>query len=136
VTSTPEPTPEDYRRAAELRAALRRFSRRSEQVARAHGLTPQQYLLLLMIRGAPDGSETSTVTELADRLQLMQSTVTELVARAASAGLVSRRPSSDDGRVVHLRLTQRGERVLAAAVAELGPERQQLGALLARLEAE
>jgi len=59
-----------------------------------------------------------------------------LVARAASAGLVSRRPSSDDGRVVHLRLTQRGERVLAAAVAELGPERQQLGALLARLEAE
>ena len=40
-----------------------------------------------MVKGAPDGSEQSTVTELAERLQLAQSTVTELVSRAEEAGL-------------------------------------------------
>ena len=90
---------------AEFREALRRFLRRSERVARASGLTPQRHLLLLMIKGAPDGSEQSTVTELAERLQLAQSTVTELVRRAEETGLVEREQSPADGRVAHLRLT-------------------------------
>src|SRR4051812_31968082 len=115
-----DPTVDDYRRAAALRSALRQFSRRSEQIARRHGLTPQQYLLLLMIKGAPDGSERSTVTDLADRLALMQSTVTELVGRAEHAGLVRREPSASDGRVVDLYLSDEGERVLSAIVVEHG----------------
>ena len=78
---------------AEFRAALRRFLRSSERIARQSGLTPQRHLLLLMIKGARDGSERSTVTELADRLQLAQSTVTELVRRAEEAGLVAREQS-------------------------------------------
>src|SRR5256886_8391967 len=90
---------------AEFREALRRFLRRSERVARQSGLTPQRHLLLLMIKGSPDGSEQSTVTELAERLQLAQSTVTELVRRAEEAGLLEREQSSTDGRVAHLRLT-------------------------------
>ena len=57
-------------RVAEFRGALRRFLRTSERTARACGLTPQRYLLLLMVKGAPDGSERSTVTELEERLQL------------------------------------------------------------------
>src|SRR5881396_3113011 len=72
---------EEVARVAEFRASLRRFLRRSERNARAAGLTPQRYLLLLMIKGAADHSEQSTVTELAERLQLAQSTVTELVRR-------------------------------------------------------
>src|ERR1051325_1602407 len=91
-------------RAAEFRAALRRFLRRSERIARSSGLTPQRYLLLLMIKGAPDGSEQSTVTELAERLQLAQSTVTELVRRAEEVGLVERETSAVHGRAAHLRL--------------------------------
>jgi DNA-binding MarR family transcriptional regulator len=71
--------------------------RRSEQVAREEGLTPQQYFLLLLIKGAPDGAERATVTDLAQRLQLGQSTVTELVQRAAEAGFLRRQPSADDG---------------------------------------
>jgi DNA-binding MarR family transcriptional regulator len=67
---------------AEFRTAIRRFARRSERIARQHGLTPQRYALLLMIKGAANGQERSTVTELSDRLQLAQSTVTELVRRA------------------------------------------------------
>ena len=81
---------------AEFRAALRRFLRQSERVSRMYGLTPQRYQLLLMIKGAPDKSEHSTVTELADRLQLAQSTVTELVMRAEEIGLVVREASPRD----------------------------------------
>ena len=111
---------------AEFREALRRFLRRSERVARASGLTPQRHLLLLMIKGAPDGSEQSTVTELADRLQLAQSTVTELVSRAEEAGLVSREQSHTDARVAHLRLTDEGERRLEKAFTQLAQERDNL----------
>jgi DNA-binding MarR family transcriptional regulator len=124
------PRPEEYRRAADLRAALRQFLRASEQAARSHKLTPQRYLLLLMIKGAADGSERSTVTELADRLQLAQSTVTELVHRAEGAGLIRREPSTQDGRVAYLSLTAEGERRLGGAVADLGGERKRLVSLL------
>src|SRR5436190_4413738 len=103
-----QPSLEDYLSAAALRAALREFSRRGERVAREEGLTPRQYLLLLMIRGAPDRSERSTVTDLASRLQLTQSSVTELVRRAEDAGLVEREPSADDARVTWLHLTGDG----------------------------
>jgi DNA-binding MarR family transcriptional regulator len=135
VLDSRSPTPDEYRSAAALRSALRRFDRVSEQIARGAGLTPRQYLLLLMIKGAPDGSERSTVTELADLLQLQQSTVTELVGRAEAAGLVWRAPSANDGRVVHLHLTPEGDRVLSAVVAQLGAERRRLGLLIAQLEA-
>ena len=120
-------TAQDAMRGAEFRAALRRFLRRSERIARSSGLTPQRYLLLLMIKGAPDGSEQSTVTELAERLQLAQSTVTELVRRAESVGLLEREPSAKDGRVAYLKLTPEAERRLAAAVSDLGPEHRRLG---------
>jgi DNA-binding MarR family transcriptional regulator len=125
------PRPDEYRRAAELRVSLRRFLRTSEQVARRHKLTPQRYALLLMIKGAPDGSERSTVTELAERLQLAQSTVTELVRRAETVGLIKRQPSPRDGRVAYLSLTPEAERRLAAAVGDLGAERRRLTQLLA-----
>ena len=115
---------------ADLRAALRKFLRVSEQAARRHGLTQQRYLLLLMIKGAPDGSQRSTVTALAERLQLAQSTVTELVARAEEAGLVARDPSTHDGRVVFFSLTPEGERRLAALVQDLRPQRASLARMV------
>jgi DNA-binding MarR family transcriptional regulator len=127
---------EEYIRVAEFRSALRRFLRRSERVARESGLTPQRYLLLLMIKGSSDSSERSTVTELADRLQLAQSTVTELVGRAEDAGLVEREPSSADGRVAHLRLTEQGEDRLARAFTGLESERKLLLSSLVALDGE
>jgi DNA-binding MarR family transcriptional regulator len=127
---------EEYIRVAEFRAALRRFLRRSERVARECGLTPQRYLLLLMIKGSADSSESSTVTELADRLQLAQSTVTELVGRAEDAGLVEREPSSADGRVAHLRLTQKGEQSLSRAFTSLESERKYLLSALTSLDGD
>jgi DNA-binding MarR family transcriptional regulator len=111
---------------AELRVALRRFSHRSERIARASGLTPQRHLLLLLIKGAPDGSEKATVTELTERLQLAQSTVTELVDRAVTAGLIERRRSDVDQRVIELRLAPEGERRLARSFRSHAEERARL----------
>ena len=125
------PTAEQYRAVASLRAALRRFSRDSERISREEGLTPRQYLLLLLIKGAPDGSERSTVTELARQLQLTQSTVTELVRRAEDAGLISRKPSREDARVTWLSLSREGEARLTRAFSRLGPERRRLYSILA-----
>jgi DNA-binding MarR family transcriptional regulator len=124
-------TDDEYRRAAEFRAELRRFLRRSEECARSHGITPRQHLLLLMIAGSEERH--STVSTLVERLQLTQSAVTELVQRAEEAGLVARTPSPTDGRVVELRLTQDGERKLAAVHTALGPERHQLREMIERL---
>jgi DNA-binding MarR family transcriptional regulator len=119
---------------AEFRAALRQFLRRTERIARKSGLTPQRYLLLLMIKGASDGSSKSTVTELSIRLQLAQSTVTELVSRAEEAGLVMREQSTTDARVAHLRLTEEGERKLELAFTGLGAERANLRDAFAHLD--
>ena len=130
-----EMTTSDAIAVAEFRAALRGFLRHSERVARKSGLTPQRYLLLLMVRGARDGSERSTVTELAERLQLAQSTVTELVSRAEAAGLLSREQSPTDARVAHLRLTDEGMRRLELAFTALATERAQLREVIAALDA-
>jgi DNA-binding MarR family transcriptional regulator len=120
---------------AAFRAALRAFLRRTERIARQSGLTPQRYLLLLMVKGAPDGSERSTVTELSERLQLAQSTVTELVSRAEEAGLIGREQSRDDARVAHLRLTAEGERRLELAFTALATERANVRDAFAHLDA-
>jgi DNA-binding MarR family transcriptional regulator len=87
-----------------------------------------------MIKGAEDLSERSTVTGLAARLQLAQSTVTELVSRAEDVGLVTRERSSEDGRIAHLRLTEEGERRLAKSFVSNAHERQALLEAFAHLE--
>ena len=128
------PSPTDIARVAAFRAALRVFLRKSEQNARKSGLTPQRYLLLLMIEGAPDGSGQSTVTELAERLQLAQSTVTELVRRAEETGLLERAQSASDGSVAYIRLTPEGTRRLLQAFTTNEQERQELRAAIAHIE--
>jgi DNA-binding MarR family transcriptional regulator len=113
-----------YAAAAKFRAELRAFLRRSERAARAVGITPSQHLLLLQIAGSDDGA--TTISSLVEKLALTQSAVTELVQRAEAAGLVTRKGSPADGRVVHLSLTPAGQEKLAQVHAELGPERAQL----------
>jgi DNA-binding MarR family transcriptional regulator len=108
---------------AEFRAALRTFLRQSETVSKKWGLTPQRYLLLLAIKGAPDGSQRVSFTELARRLKLSRNTVTEICTRAEEAGLLVREPSEEDARVVYVRLTKEGNRRLCGAVAETDADR-------------
>ena len=116
--------------AAELRRRLRRFLAHGDTTVRRCGLTPQRYLLLLAVKGAPDGSETRTIGGLADDLQLAQSSATELVDRAEAAGLIVRTASPHDGRVVTISLSGEGESRFAAAFRALGGDRAELLAYL------
>jgi DNA-binding MarR family transcriptional regulator len=116
---------------ASFRVALRRFFRMTEVAARESGLTPRQYLLLLLIKGEPDGSQQTTVGELCKRLHLAQSTVTELVSRAEQAGFVGVTQSASDGRVSEIRLAPKGEERLADCFARLADERELLREALA-----
>jgi DNA-binding MarR family transcriptional regulator len=129
----PVPTDDDYAEAAELREALRRFQRRTEEITAAHALTPRTYQLLLMIKTSRNGDERAGMGELEERLQLGRSTVTELVLRTEKRGLVRRQLDRDRGRGILIALTANGKRRLAAALAELGDERRRLLGILSRL---
>jgi DNA-binding MarR family transcriptional regulator len=59
---------------------------------------------------------TLTMAELANYLGLERSTVSGLVDRAESRGLVERRPSALDGRSIELRLSEAGHALADGAV--------------------
>ena len=120
----------DYQQVAAFRAALRAFENRADTVARRHGLTPKQYLLLLFIKATSEGDHEATVSHLASQMHVASSSVSGLVSRAIAKGLVERETSRIDGRVSALRLTPEGERRLAAAVGGLGTPRRLLASLL------
>jgi DNA-binding MarR family transcriptional regulator len=109
---TTEITTAEYRALAELRYRIRRFLREGDAVARAAGLEPQQYLLLLAIRGLPEGEE-ATIRALAERLALKHHSVVELIDRLETHGYVRRTRGRDDRRRVLVTLLPRGERMLA-----------------------
>lgn len=104
-------TPDEYRALAEFRYRIRVFLNGSEQAARAAGLEPQQYLLLLAVRGLPLGREAS-IRELAERMQLRHHSVVELVDRLERRLLLRRERSRVDRRQVLVHLTPRGERII------------------------
>jgi DNA-binding MarR family transcriptional regulator len=106
-----EITTEDYRALAELRYRIRHFLHGGDGVARAAGLEPQQYVLLLTIRGLPEG-EQATIRTLAERLALKHHSVVELVDRLEARGFVHRNRGRDDRRRVFVFLLPRGERIL------------------------
>lgn len=101
-------TKEDFEALSEFRYRLRQFLRFSENAAHQHGITPQQYLLLLHIKGYP-GRAWATVGELAERLQAQQHGVVALVSRCEKLKLVKRKPSVHDRRQVEVHLTESGE---------------------------
>ena len=105
-------TKTDYEALAAFRFALRRFLRFSEEGARAAGITPQQHQLLLAIKGRP-GREWASLSDIAEALQVRHHAAVGLVDRSARAQLVRRTPDPDDRRQVRVRLTAKGETILA-----------------------
>ncbi|WP_024304565.1 MarR family transcriptional regulator [Pseudogulbenkiania sp. MAI-1] len=101
----------DFERLADFRYRLRQFLRFSEEQAQQHGITPQQYLLLLQLRGYP-GRDWATVAELAERLQSHHHSVVGLVSRCEGQGLVQRRPGREDRRCVEVSLLSKGEELV------------------------
>ncbi|HLZ90974.1 MAG TPA: MarR family transcriptional regulator [Candidatus Acidoferrum sp.] len=106
-----EITTEEYRALAELRYRIRHFLQAGDAKAQTAGLEPQQYLLLLTIRGLPAGEE-ATIRNLAERLALKHHSVVELIDRLETHGYVRRARGRDDRRRVLVSLLPRGERLL------------------------
>ena len=106
-----EVTIDEYRALAELRYRIRRFLSEGDAVARAAGLEPQQYLLLLTLRGLPENEE-ATIRTLAERLALKHHSVVELIDRLELHGYVRRTRGREDRRRVLVSLLPRGERLL------------------------
>ncbi len=102
---------DDYRRLLRFRTGLRRFERWSEEQAEAAGVTPGQHQLLLAVRGHPD-RRGPTVSEVSEYLMLRHHSAVELIDRAAASGLVVRTSDPDDRRLVRLRPTIHGMKVL------------------------
>lgn len=113
---TPDPAPElpltHYRALAEFRYRIRQFLQFSEGAARAHGLEPHQYQLLLAIKGLPEDRR-ATIATIAERLGIQHHSTVELVNRLADRGAIVRTPGQEDRREVLLELTPKGEALLA-----------------------
>jgi DNA-binding MarR family transcriptional regulator len=102
---------QQYEALSEFRYQLRRFLHFSETAAKAEGITPLQYLLLLHVRGFP-GRDWATVGELSERLQLQHHGVVALLSRCVKNGFVIRKRSETDRRQVEVHLLPLGERHL------------------------
>jgi len=124
-----EITSAEYQALAELRYRIRKFVREGDTVARAAGLEPQQYLLLLAIRGLPEGEE-STIRALAERLALKHHSAVELIDRLEAHGYVRRSRSRDDRRRVLVSLLPRGEKMLEQVAQHRISELRASGAAL------
>jgi DNA-binding MarR family transcriptional regulator len=120
---------QDFEALARFRFGIRRYLRFSEETVRGNGLTPQQYQLLLALKGFP-GREWATVGELAERLQLRHHSMGELVNRAQAQDLVARAMDPDDARVVRVVLTEQGEDVLGRLSALHRDELERMSAVL------
>jgi DNA-binding MarR family transcriptional regulator len=102
---------DDYRSLADWRYRIRQFLAFTERAARDAGLEPQQYQLLLMIKGLP-AALCPTISVLADRMAVRHHSMVELVDRLVERGLVRRERGSADRREVLVILTAAAERVV------------------------
>lgn len=126
----------DYHTLADLRYQLRRFLRVREVAARAAGVEPQQYLMLLQVKGL-EGRAVPTIGALAERLQISHHAAVQLVDRLSRRGMVERRRDGPDRRAVAVGLRPAGEtllrRLARQSLTELTAEGPQLVASLRRL---
>ena len=136
MTAADSLTKADYEALSEFRYQLRRFLRSSEDSAKAAGLTPLQFQLLLHVKGYP-GRPWASIGELAERLQAAQHGVVALVSRCQRAGLVKRLPGEPDRRQVRVHLTPAGERAVRKIAARNRSELRSLSSVfrVARLSA-
>src|SRR5262244_2711963 len=126
----------DYQTLADLRYHIRLFLRVREEAARAAGVEPQQYVLLLQVKGF-ERRRPATIGALAERLQIRHHATVQLVDRLSRRGLVRRRRAEPDRRGVVVELTPRGEAVLRSlalnALAELRSAGPALASTLTRV---
>jgi DNA-binding MarR family transcriptional regulator len=102
------PTPDRVDVANRLHSAAIHLLRRARRVdAESHLPAPQLSALSVVVYGGP-----ITLGALAGAEQVRPPTMTRLVAAMESAGLIARESDSVDRRVVRIRATPKGRRIL------------------------
>jgi DNA-binding MarR family transcriptional regulator len=124
-------TENEFRSLAELRYQIRKFIQDGDTTAREVGLEPQQYLLLLALRGLPPASEASIRT-MAERMSLQHHSAVELVDRMEQHGYVKRTRSLKDRRQVLVSIEPRGEKLLQKVARKRVIELRSTGYALVR----
>ena len=86
------------------------LSRKLERVLRSAGISPNQYNVLRILRGSPQGLPCRDIGEL---MISRDPDITRLLDRLEKANLVSRARETKDRRMVLTRITPQGLRLLA-----------------------
>ncbi|MEO0982607.1 MAG: MarR family transcriptional regulator [Pseudomonadota bacterium] len=94
-----------------MRRILRVTEMQSKKLAKVAGLTPSQLLLLQFL----DEPGEATAGDVAKAVKLSQATVTSLIDKLQTRGLVNRRKSERDRRRIYVVLTEAGRETLDAA---------------------
>jgi len=111
--TAPSVTPDAAATADRLHSASIHLLRALRREDSKSGLTaPRLSALSVLVFGGP-----LTIGALAAAEQVRPPTMTRLVAALEAQGLVARDPDPSDGRVVRVRATPKGERLLAAGRA-------------------
>ncbi len=88
-----------------------------DELLRPHGLTFARYEALVLLTFSRSGA--LPLGKMGERLQVHPTSITSIVDRLASAGLVVRKPHPDDGRAVLAEITAAGRVVVEAATSDL-----------------
>jgi len=118
----------EYRALSQFRHHIDHYLEFSDIAAKAAGIEPRQYQLMLSIKGLPINAA-PTVGTLAERLNIRHHSTVELVNRAENNGFVCRERAAN-GSHVYVRLTPKGLQILERAVAERLKELQSAGPVL------
>jgi DNA-binding MarR family transcriptional regulator len=98
-----------------LRRIIQAIDLHSRQLARQHGITTPQLIILKQIQG----QEAMTVSEIARQVSLKQATVTDILNRLERNGLVLREKGTNDRRQVLVKETDIGKKLLKTAPSPL-----------------
>jgi DNA-binding MarR family transcriptional regulator len=92
-----------------------RAARVTNEPLRTLDLSSAQYNVLRILRGSPEGLQT---TEVVDRMVTRAPNITRLVDKLETRGFIERRRCSEDRRVVYLQITPAG----LGFIEEISPE--------------
>jgi DNA-binding MarR family transcriptional regulator len=90
---------------------------RLDAILRPHGLTFARYEALVLLCFSSRGS--LPLGKMGERLQVHPTSITSIVQRLESDGLIVRRPHPDDGRAILAEVTTAGRGLVQVATADL-----------------
>jgi DNA-binding MarR family transcriptional regulator len=105
-----------FHAVSDARYVIRKVLRIVDERARLHGLEPLEHQALLQIFGA---RKELRVGEIAERLDVSGTFTSKLIKSLLKKDLVASNKLSDDQRMIHLSVTDKGRRVMLKIDAEV-----------------